>query len=925
LGGAVVAAAGGTMLALGGPQPNATIPDPRPPAGAQPIVPDGLLVRIAIVDDVVVGIQSPVVMSVPMQTNGICMCIETLADIGPIDLTKIQLAVTDPGHDQSGSVVQVPRSLGVRDYLHGPYNETNAVTGGPRRFFLMLDDRLYNESESWRTAVSALTFAAGWLPGRAEEVIPGASVERLDTLRYPNFPVKTPTLPFRRADAAGVLSFEVATMNEFARNGSMIARVDAWAAVGAALGPVVAATTMTNSIETPVGATPSGLQVPLYSLAVSTGGLPDGNGEIRYKVFPWVGPPWSSEQRGEPYPTLNAPRGLPFRNDVAGNHAPLYGIVAQDGIGIAGTDLRGLSFTIAGAKASLLRYRDCAAVATAVRLFNASLSLQTIADGPQRRVVPHNDISGGVAVLLPIEGSVAGSNAGSYALRSAFTPTTAYPAGDTPFEIRSEVGTPDQRVRLRGVLANGAVPAAGTKQTPTRLLLRGIWLDGTGTTGVQNTVIDGTVLGAPAVAPTALTATYQLSVDCVITENASAGSASPTRARPGFVWDVRLRHAEMAGVGSMHVVSAHAGLSSTIGSLYTSDASTTRKIRLSTILGCRMMNVGVQGQLKDNQPLITGQLLLNTRIDFNQAITTPGIVLVTKRPAIGGLGIGNVFVRSSIDTGQPLMQISADGVLVECDNLIMRHFGHDAATLATTPSNGRVNLLYQDAGYTRINKVGTLSYCAFRCYTVKGDVLPATGKASAIAAGSFVTTDPYFKGAIVWDIVGVSQPASTFYQALRDVNVNGTSPAPLADATSWLNLGKIYNLAYGAQPLRQGNSAFRYHVGCRGNVASVTYNSLAFPGTQSGYGFAWGRDETVKANFGNYYRNPAADDYRPMSIEMGDAVDSPLLDRVAAGQACLPFDLAGNPRLNDGHGAAGAYERMAPIPAPASTPFVTNL
>ena len=912
----IVAVGAGVAILLA--SQNATpAPDPRPVA-TQPLNLGGVVARLTILHDLTVLIQMPTSQSVLMQTNGMCLCVESVIDMAMLDLSKIAIEVEDTGHDMDGNQVQTPRLLRVRDYLHGPYNELAAVTGGPRKYFLVLDDRIYNQSALWYSKIKTVTFADGWISGYPGEIVAGELVERQDTLPYPPFPVKTPSLPFRRMDGVTPVSFEVAVMNEFARNGSMVARVEAWPVAQGTQGQIAFATGMTSSLDAGPG-TPSALPVPVYKLDLNGVGLLDGPGEIFFKVYPWIGPHWSSQDSGELYPTLNAPRSLPFCNDQGGSYAPLYGIVSQDGTGLAGTDLRGLSFTLAGAKLSGLLYRDCAAVATAVKIFNASSTSNTIADGLALRPVPHNDIAAGVAVLLPITGSVAGGNGGSYALRTGFASQSLYPPGLVPFEIRSELGTPDQTIRLRGVLPTGVATSATNRQVPSRLLLRGIWLDGTGTTGSQNSCIDGTLQAGASVSPlSAVAAAYQMTVDCVITESPGAGAANPVRLKPGYIWDVRLRHEGASGLTALHTVKSYSGLVASIGSFYTRQTAT-NGIILSTLLGCRFINISITGQTKSIQPLIKGQLMINIRVDFDQVFSTPLVGLAASVPVMGGLGIGNVFLRGSVDSGGPMIQIGADGTLREIDNVLMRHVGHDLTT-ASSATNGRVNLLYQDQGYTRVDKYGTSSFCAYRCYTTKGDVFPATQKASA--AGASWVQGPYDKGSIVWDTVGAATAASVFYQSLVTIPAQG---AALTDTTSWQLVGTVFGKAYGAQPLRQGNAAFRYHIGCRGNVASVTYNGAVFPGTSSGYGFVWGPDEYAKADFTRFYRDRNANDYAPKSIAAGDSLDSPLLNRVGPGWACFPFDLAGMPRLNDGAGAAGAYERLLPPPPPPPpAAFVTN-
>lgn len=876
---------------------------PSGPLELPPLNENGIITALTICNDIDVAVTYPMVGNARLQTNGVVLCIDLAVARDIPDLTRVKLTVRDLGHGASGAEVDHVRLIEVRDELRGPVGTADYVDAGPSRILLVLGDPLYNQDGHWRTTIDSVEFLDGWLPGRNAEAMAGEQVERLDTLAYPPFPVRPISYPFRRVAIGELYAFEVSGMSEWGRDNGMFARVEAWAVVGGASGPVAESTAMTASIETPPEGTPSRLQAPVYTISVSTAGLNEGVGEIRYKVFPFVGPPWSSADSGEDFPSINPVKGVPFCNDLSDSWAPVHGIVSQAGVGLAGGDVTGLALSIEAAVASGLLYKDCAALAAAVRTLNASPVDVMTASGPLRRLTPHNDIAAGVAVLRSVPGSVAGINFGAYVVGTSFSSQTAYPPGATCFEIRSETGLPDAAIRLRGVNSAGVAMASGTKHVPSRLLLRGVWLDGTGTTSSQNVVIDGSAAGASTKKPTANGCAYLVTVDSVITENPGAGSAAPSRFRAGYVWDVRLRTEGNTGAMSSGTVSAFAGIVSSLGCSYAA-TQPLRRFPLTGMFGTRLRNLGIGDREVASYPVPTSRLALNVRIDFDRAFTTQAIKLGSSHGSIGGLGLGNVFCRALVDSSGPLISIGADGTLFPLDNVIMRYLGSDLLGTARA-NNGRANLLYQDAGAVRIDKIGTTSFSAFRSYNCKGDTFMSEDKVSTLSR-TFVPGQSYRQGAIVHDTLGAASYASRFYQAITaSPALAGLQPAALSDASIWFDLGYLFGKTFGQQPMRQGNLRFRYHVGSHGNVACSTYNGAVFPGTASGYGIRWGRDESVPADYSRFYLAPFSDDYRPQA-----GSDAPLVNRVPQGAACLPFDLANAPRLNDGSGAAGAYERV---------------
>lgn len=865
------------------------------PTVRQPLAPGCPIAAAATHGDLIFSVPDALTPQVSMQTNGVLLRLDLVDAVSSFDPSRIAIKVADRGHDSDGNIIDRFRTITVRCSLVGPIGLQQLTAAVTPRLLLVLAEPIFNQSAEWQTRILSLDLAAGWCPGGAAFSLPGSCIERLDTLPYPPFPVKPLTPPFQRIAPGEPLAFEVSGMNEFGQNGGMFARVEAWLHVAGQNGPLVATDTMVVSNLTGGGA-PSGLPAPAYVLPIAAcPDLAEGVGEIRYRVLPFIGPPWSSEANGVPFPTLSAPVGVPVCHDLSDSWRPLYGIVAQDGVGLAGTDTRGLGLGIEAAWQTGLRYRDCAAVAAAVRLVNKSPVPMAIAGGGYRRMRPHDDNAGGVAVLPPVAGSTSGSPFGAYLLRTTTTTAAASPSGATPFEIRSLSGLPDPSVRLRGANPDGSNHVA--KALPFRTVLRGLWIDGIGAAGSAHTVFDGGSAGAPTTRAAAAQGRCLISIDTVFAENPDSSAAAPIRTRCGYFWDIRVRQEGASNVASLGVSSAYAGLVASVGSSY--QARTATRMSLTTMAGCRVTNIAVRDADATILENPTGRLALNLRIDFTNGMSSPALMLAGALPSVGGAGLGNVFIRVRGSASGPAIQLGADSALFTIDNIIVRHFGSDVPT-SSKLTDGRANLIYQAQGYVRIDKVATVSFSAFHCFTTKGDTFPAPETPNK-ASVSWQDNRSYPQGQIVHNTIGAATADSVFYQALRPV------PAGISryDVRYWLRAGTQFNVAYGARPDRQGSARFRYQVGCRGNVAASSYNSTtanpALPGVTSGYGYAWAPDSSCGASYGSFYIDRLNNDYRPNPL-------GPLMNRVPAGLACLPFDLAGVPRRTDGRGAAGAYE-----------------
>jgi hypothetical protein len=137
-------------------------------------------------------------------------------------------------------------------------------------------------------------------------------------------------------------------------------------------------------------------------------------------------------------------------------------------------------------------------------------------------------------------------------------------------------------------------------------------------------------------------------------------------------------------------------------------------------------------------------------------------------------------------------------------------------------------------------------------------------------------------------------------------NSKGTSPYSRVNCSlRGNNLAQLNNKTDtftgdgGASGNRTGAWPAAYGLGFYSNVIEDELFDLLFDGLYT------------KDGVPNSYTNVSAGDLTPTS-------SSPSRNLVPAGKAVLPYDLAGNPFDNTGHGTAGPYQYAADIPAPAA-------
>jgi hypothetical protein len=882
-----------------------------------------LVTAVEVLGDISIAITSPSSQSVPMQTNGTGFRVATSGSalVSAIDKSKITVSVTDLGHDTSGAQVAQSRTIGIRDVLWKPYGENTAAyqpTLG--EFYFHLDDFIYNQDSTWKTTIVSVDFASGWLSGAVAEGFLG-TVTRNDTLTYPIDTFKAITAPWQRVATGGTLPVEIEVIAAYARAKSMVACVEAWLVdSGSQVGTLARTSTFARSPSTPNDATTKGYPVPTYALNVSPAGLTGGKVYLKYRKKPWIGPPVDSDAYvgADAFPTHNPAQSVPFCYDTDSSHAPLYGVLSNEqasapsgktliatNTSVTTVDVSGLSTTMAGAIASGKVYADLGTLATAVRRVNKNAGPFTIADPvtgaasfSYARTTTHDDLSGGVAVCRPVSGSALGSDTGAYSMWQALGSQTSYPPGLTAFEIRSESGVISDDVRWRGQHSDGSNLSFANRQLPSRVRLRGLQLDSTGiTTASQNIVFQGGENSTTA--KTEAAAIYSEEVDCIVRNSTSVSiSTSVAYWQRGFSWDVRSENHNDTGTGIAQGPGVYpAGLVSSIGCYYNNDgASMVTVSEAPWLFGAKLRNIGLAPPAENgrNRPRVKGAQRFNVEVHVTAAtITTSPFSACNSYPTVGGEGICGIHIwAENVTTSNWTVAISNDGVKHAIDTLTLYHLGV-AVRQATSADFGRLNIGYLEQGWIRIDKRIMASYIAARQWNEKGDsmIAPETAASTGVAANN-PTTAAIIQGDIVTN-------GGVGYQAKIDVPI-GTS----LTNTTYLYNGGSSTVAFGGQPLRQGNTNFRYSTRCIGNVApsptAQVGDTAPGPGN-SWYGFKWDATSKSNATIANYYNNLAGDDYTPK-------VGGDLVNRVPAGRAVVPFDLVGRVLNDDGTDAAGALQ-----------------
>lgn len=738
----------------------------------------------------------------------------------------------------------------------------------PNKYILVSSDQIYTGD-----TVQSITLAADYLPGSPVKVINNPT--RLDTVTYSKPVAAILNPPMERVGTAG-LYVEVAGGSEFARNGQQFAAVDIWVEDSLGnVGPVTTISTMSRSQYTPSSGyvTPQDTPAYVYGGTVFATGLTNGQGNIYFKIYPWVGPVFNSKTDlpTATTPNLNQPSdGYRCCIDLAGTHTEVYAWVNQDGTPGALAAVQ----TTSADPGTLGSYATPAAAASALKAYNNTRG--------------HNDLSGGVIMLRDVAGSVAGANAGSYSTRGTpFTSTATYTPGLTPLKIRAASGVTSQLCRWRGIRADGVAITLGNKGVATRVRWENIYFDSVGLTGNDHAAVYTSGLGLPTTQPTEANAITQIFYKCLETGN-PAVTTVPVRYACGFVYDYMLASTDPGAVNApaqYNVSNSFAGTVVTVGSSYT------RTSGIGVLSPRVMMGVYLRGMYLNTQAFANSNIPLVQNLVwacFEQHVNSPtrALTQIAVGSPLQGMWLAQYLICGTNMGTSPCAQYGADGMRFVISNLIAEY---------GTIAGQRVNWMYNDQGYYSYNKQGVIRTHSAITVNNKRDTFDAPETAVAANDGAWSSTRNYYSGQILSN-------AGSYYQALQNVPA-GTA---LSNTAYWY-LIPTPTIKFGQQPRRLGAMRFACGIGNYSNVFGGTTQGDTGPGPSSWFGeFNWpntlfGTAPTYVDDTSSSGSNIAAadGDFTPTGLQIG---------RVSAAKQTLPRDLRGRLRATDGTGACGALE-----------------
>lgn len=847
--------------------------------------------------------------NITIPSNGYLLRVDFTQNPGAIDFTKVTVTGFRPGHEDDGAANPakwpftavgnaILRQPGTRDTFDMVPDVVSPAQGsGPWSVYIVLDNQIMEAD-----ATLQVTFQAGFYAGSPEVIV---TPTRFDTKQYPDCIVDFVSQPFRRMGSDNSISVEVTGLHEYARDGRVFARVEGWARVGGVDGPVSGTSAMPLSPETPANG-PSKLRISSCQFNVSGGALADGLGGIRVRAYPLVGNKiWESWVIGEAFPTANVFAELPFYKDVADSRSPIYAWVNQDGTGILGSNAAAkdsirTDLTDPGPAGSFASEYDAARAATS---YNGDAAKRGAGK-------THADTDGLVIMYRDVAGSTLGSNVGAYSIRNAMGGASVT-FGILPVEVRAASGVTSDLVRLRSVKPDGT---AASKSPLQRMVWRNITFDTTGlASAAENIVLAGGTGGGD---PSAFAPSINLSifVDCKVRSRTGQG-ASSTLYQTGIRYDYRMDAKDdntstfaMGGIYSAKV--AHMALS--VGSVYDNMSIHPGK----TWLGCWMKTMGLIGNpnrgnyptnVKPPPTRMKQRLYISFRAD--QAGGSSAIM------AEGGdqdmVGMCNVLVRRSGTSLSAVIGVFNDSVTSRPRVVTGQYISVDAEAAASA----RINWDYNDVGpLGAVREHMSLSRSAMYEFNSKDDTFfESTHKPSG--ASVWNSSWPYLFADQVHDS-NADLNLRKYYVCLVEHTASADQAADLADPSKWLLIctgATAAAIEFDVQPKRVGNWRTQYHV--RDHFCAWFQRNGG--GSTFGRGNNWngearGRGQKLGVTYTDFYVRRTGGTAGSGHTDWGDQTPKetgPLVDMIPQGGAAYPTDIYGNPRLNNGSGAAGAVER----------------
>lgn len=881
------------------------------------------------------------VSTVRMPFNGAALRLTTNYGVKPTvsDRTKMKVYFSDPGHNRDGSAndnVQRAQPITANGRIpknwpdHATFTDADYGTGVIE---VALGQRVFNSSRtdtSGRTFKTSMmiVFEEGFLNGNSEPgVIFDADITRLDSRHYPLPIWKLADVIAHRFGSSGTVTIGVEVGHRFFQQGQMVACVEAAARKGGVDGPIARASYPTESRWTadrtvPYGA-PAAMTLDEFALTISSSGLSDGaldgssgNG-IWTRIKPWIGPICNSYDTvgsgayardvGDVWATVASQNLLAFypgRIDVADVWRPWYAWVDQAGVGGA-TGTTGVSRTLSDPGAG----GSYASAELARQALRAKITADT--------GIACDD--GGEIVLRSVAGSTKGQDANSYSSRNTNwgTIVTQY----LPLILRSASGTWSDGVRWRGALPDGT--ANTNKNLPAgKIIIRGLHIDGTGVGDIAAATcfVGGTASPSPG---TGINANYVIFIDCY---GESASDTATNRFISGFkVFGLIRTTFKFAGnssragfpgnfVGIMFQIgSAMLGASSYLDgpmvlACYT-DLSQIILSQASTVRGSPLVPTTKQILIRNNR--------FDTKVNAKGAVGTDNPAFGRGRQMHGMVFVGNLLGRYG-GLSNTILSMSDDNVIPELSNRVF--VGNSIAGTQANRGTSRINWLYQDNGWVRIDKEIVWMFNVLPSIPSKGAHHTLNATITSPTATVWSNSLDYEPGEFVYDNAGALTPqtGAPTYQA-RQWKLNGDPvgfvPAGtlMTDTDYWYRPPTLDNVM-GAQAQRSGNRPYKMCVDGYGNVsgsvgsvggtdmtvgAETTFTDVDCPGSPN-----WGT-----SNADTYYVNdttgasgtPGTGDYRPNPA-------GPLMGLRPAGSCWDTLSFLGQARNDNVVGPAGALE-----------------
>lgn len=896
------------------------------------------------------------------QTNGCVLRIRhNLGSLSSWDVSKLTLpAPTDPGFDDDGTpndeVGRVLPIVGVgRMYKGYPesddagaakYTDSDAGTG---YIDVGLSQRVYKSllsdytGRDYKTDPGPAFFGAGFLNGVSEAgSIPASAITRSDSLDYwPAFWKQLNRL-MPRVAANGTVAIEWTAGNRFPQGGQPVACVEAWTWAAGAAGPVVRASTMTESASTAGLTAPGGLTVDTFVTTLDFNGLPHGKQGVRSRVKPWAGPCVESTDAGigddfDTNFTQNLFATVPVYHDLNGDRPDRFARWNRDGTGRASADKTGI-FASEGSALADTGFASAQLAMASMVLYNLDATLKGGAGNT-------HDTTDGLIIVCPTGAGSLGNDAGAYSFGTQLTAKT----GHFPVVFKSQAGVASNNARMRGKTAAGASIALATKTlgaNTKKLEFRGFILEGIGTTGDDRAVIN---IGIAATGHNAgVDAEYLSFVDCEIRGEIAGATVVPVNATRAIYLRRTLVKNNRYRVG----FAGFAGAIVQLGCKMEGDTN----VDGACALACWMTNGEVTGANFDQGNQVAFNQASSPNSHPNMAPTkqffihncrfdtwNKGGVGGCNDPAgradqiIGRYWAGIIFGGRYANVNNTMLDFSDDLIIPGTERNVI--IGISCAANQGYAAM-RANVMYQDYGWVRTDKTAAFMFSYWTALPAKNSWFNGNSSMNSTGSGPaqpWSAIRRYYAGEAVYDPAGglLPETGAPVYQAMQHNPTTGLRIASVPPGTAMTDTNYWFHPptnAVGSQPRRTGNQAYLMGADnyCVLGSAIFYEGGAHFIGptdSLADYEWAGSFDIDGASSFNEvdvttlYTSDTASDGGNPAVQNFRPAPGSPLIGRRPAACAWDLRDQLGQLRPLASAGCAGALEI---IPDPTPNAFVID-